>query len=331
MKLSTSLAVETLLCQASKVDHRPSNNFRFNSKVKYNCFSVPEQNLGLRFQKDATKKMKTWIVGTVIILLMSITRNKWGPLLKLLLMKGKIGTTIDKAERVVEKVAEVAVKNLPIGKLQDAAEFVENVDKQTQNAEDVLEKIEDKEEEVVSFFESNVRQKKTMETLCQASKVDHDRPITKFRLNSKVKYNCFSLPEQNLGLRFQKDATKKMSMVVYASIPPGNLPSADSFPEKIETTIEQAERVADIVEEVAERVDKIAEGAAKNLPEGKLQDVAEFVENVAENVDKLAEEAGDLLEKVEDKQEEVVSFFESTVRQQKSNDGTTATDSKDKK
>jgi len=34
---------------------------------------------------------------------------------------------------------------------------------------------------------------------------------------------------------------------------------------------------------------------------------------------------------VEDKQEEVVSFFESTVRQQKSNDGTTATDSKDKK
>ncbi|KAG4402497.1 hypothetical protein GLYMA_02G210100v4 [Glycine max] len=184
---STSLAVETLLCQASKVDHRPSNNFRFNSKVKYNCFSVPEQNLGLRFQKDATKKMKmvvyasippgnsppvdsslghwkTWIVGTVIILLMSITRNKWGPLLKLLLMKGKIGTTIDKAERVVEKVAEVAVKNLPIGKLQDAAEFVENVaenvDKQTQNAEDVLEKIEGKEEEVVSFFESNVRQKK---------------------------------------------------------------------------------------------------------------------------------------------------------------------------
>ncbi|KAL3034469.1 hypothetical protein AAZX31_02G196200 [Glycine max] len=161
---STSLAVETLLCQASKVDHRPSNNFRFNSKVKYNCFSVPEQNLGLRFQKDATKKMKmvvyasippgnsppvdsslghwkTWIVGTVIILLMSITRNKWGPLLKLLLMKGKIGTTIDKAERVVEKVAEVAVKNLPIGKLQDAAEFVENVDKQTQNAEDVLEKL----------------------------------------------------------------------------------------------------------------------------------------------------------------------------------------------
>ena len=56
--------------------------------------------------------------------------------------------------------------------------------------------------------------------------------------------------------------------------------------------------MADIVEEVAERVDKIAEGAAKNLPEGKLQDVAEFVENVAENVDKLAEEAGDLLEKV---------------------------------
>lgn len=58
---------------------------------------------------------------------------------------GKIGTTIDKAERVVEKVAEVAVKNLPIGKLQDAAEFVENVaenvDKQTQNAEDVLEKV----------------------------------------------------------------------------------------------------------------------------------------------------------------------------------------------
>ncbi|KRH72404.1 hypothetical protein GLYMA_02G210000v4 [Glycine max] len=177
-----------------------------------------------------------------------------------------------------------------------------------------------------------------METLCQASKVDHDRPITKFRLNSKVKYNCFSLPEQNLGLRFQKDATKKMKAWMIGTVVAALLSFTTNkwgplllLKEKIETTIEQAERVADIVEEVAERVDKIAEGAAKNLPEGKLQDVAEFVENVAENVDKLAEEAGDLLEKVEDKQEEVVSFFESTVRQQKSNDGTTATDSKDKK
>ncbi|TKY56289.1 hypothetical protein E2542_SST20732 [Spatholobus suberectus] len=194
------------------------------------------------------------------------------------------------------------------------------------------------------------------ETLCQASKVDH-RPIHHFRFNSKIKYNCFSVPEQNLGLGFQKDATRKMNMAVYASVPP-EVPPVDPFPgnwkvwaigaiitlalsftrgkwgpllqlkEKIETTIDEAERVADIVEEVAEGVEKVAEGAVEHLPKGKLHDAAEFVEKVAADIDKHAQNVEDVLEKVEDMEKEVDSFFESTTRQEKS---TVTTDSKDKK
>ncbi|RDX76214.1 hypothetical protein CR513_43815, partial [Mucuna pruriens] len=223
--------------------------------------------------------------------------------------------------------------------------------------------------------------------LCKASKVHH-RPIHHFRFNSKVKYNRFSVPELNLGLSFQKDATRKMNMAVYSSVPQGNSPPIDSFPvyvslfllvepcfviniydfnlcqlplppfgrkvwiigtiitillsftkskwgpllqwkEKIEITIEEAERVADIVEEVAEGVEKVAEEAVKHLPKGKLHDAAELVEKVAADIDKHAQNAEDVLEKVEDMEKEVDSFFESTTRQEKSIAATT--ESKDKK
>ncbi|KAK7385340.1 hypothetical protein VNO78_31056 [Psophocarpus tetragonolobus] len=198
-----------------------------------------------------------------------------------------------------------------------------------------------------------------METLCQASKVDNSFSVNNFRFNSKVKYNCFSVPEQNLGLRFRKDITKRMNMAVYASIQSGNSPPVDSSPghwklwiigtivtiflsftkskwgpllilkEKIETTIDEAESVANIVEEVADGVEKVAEEAAKHLPKGKLRDAAEFVENVAENVEKQAQNAEDLLEQVEDTENEVDSFFESTTHEEKRN--VAATDSEDKK
>ncbi|KAL2317677.1 hypothetical protein Fmac_031553 [Flemingia macrophylla] len=197
--------------------------------------------------------------------------------------------------------------------------------------------------------------------LCQASKVDH-RHLHHLRFNSKVEYNFFSLPEQNLGLRFQKDATRKnfRDMAIFANVPPGNSPPVDpspghwnywtigaiifsiilsftrskwgpllQFKEKIDTTIDEAERVADIVEEVAEGVEKIAEGAVKHLPEGKLHDAAEIVEKVAADLDKNAEIAQDVLEKVEDVEKEVDSFFESTSRRKKNI--VVTKDSKDKK
>nr|KYP72621.1 hypothetical protein KK1_005217 [Cajanus cajan] len=138
-------------------------------------------------------------------------------------------------------------------------------------------------------------------------------------------------------------------MPIFAKVPPGNSPPVDSSPghwnfwtigaiiftialsftrskwgpllqfkEKIDTTIDEAERVADIVEEVSEGVEKIAEGAVKHLPKGKLHDVAELVEKVAADVDKHAEIAQDIFEKVEDVEKEVDSFFESTTRRKKS-------------
>ncbi|XP_057747464.1 uncharacterized protein LOC130966663 [Arachis stenosperma] len=82
--------------------------------------------------------------------------------------------------------------------------------------------------------------------------------------------------------------------------------------DKLQTTIDQAEKVVDMVEDVAERVEKVAEEAANNLPEGKLQDAAEYIENLAEKIDKSAEMAEAALEKIEDISEQLESFVEST-------------------
>lgn len=68
--------------------------------------------------------------------------------------------------------------------------------------------------------------------------------------------------------------------------------------EKVETTIEEAEKVSDVIEEVAETVKKVAEEAVNHLPHGKLRDAVEVVEDVAEEIDKDAHIAGDALEKV---------------------------------
>ncbi|KAE9605930.1 hypothetical protein Lal_00024840 [Lupinus albus] len=189
----TCLALDTLgRCQASKVYH-----LGFNSKIKYNRFSTPDQNLGLRFQNDCTRKMsmvvyanipsenplpvdpnspgqwKIWILGTIVTILLSFSKGKWGPYL--LQLKDKIGTTIDEIEEIadiveevsekVDKVAEEAEKKLPKGKLQDAAEFIEKVaediNKHTQNAEDALQKVEGMEKELESLIESVPSEEKT--------------------------------------------------------------------------------------------------------------------------------------------------------------------------
>ncbi|KAG5111165.1 hypothetical protein JHK82_040388 [Glycine max] len=183
-----------------------------------------------------------------------------------------------------------------------------------------------------------------------ASNVDH--PIHPLRFNSKLKHNNrLSVPEKNLALRFQNGSTRKMNMVVYASITPGDPidPSGHwkiwivgtiftilvsftrgkwgpllQLKEKVETTIDEAQRVVDIVEDVAEGVDKVAEEAVKHLPDGKLRDAVEFVEKVAEDIDKHAERAEDALEKVENMENEFESFIESTTHHQENSVTTTA-------
>ncbi|CAL0317852.1 unnamed protein product [Lupinus luteus] len=182
---------------------------------------------------------------------------------------------------------------------------------------------------------------------CQASK--HDHPIHHLGFNSKIKYNRFSTPVQNLGLRFQNDCTTKiMSMVVYANIPSGSpLPVDPNSPghwkiwilgtivtillslsrgrwgsllqlkDKIGTTIDEAKEIADIVEEVSEKVDEVAEEVEKELPEGKLQDAAEFIEKVAEDINKHTRNAEDALQKVEGIEKELESLIESAPHQEK--------------
>ncbi|ESW13214.1 hypothetical protein PHAVU_008G177300 [Phaseolus vulgaris] len=186
-----------------------------------------------------------------------------------------------------------------------------------------------------------------------ASNVDHH-----LRFNSTIKHKRFSVPQKNLGLRFQNDARGKMNMVVCSSTTP-EIPDHPSpgywkfwilgtvftilasllrgkwgpllqLKEKVETTIHEAEQVVDIIEDVAEKVDKVAEEALKHLPEGKIHDAVEFVEKVAEDVEKRAQRAEDALEKVENVEKEFESFItESTTHHESS--GTTTSEPKEQK
>ncbi|KAK7372997.1 hypothetical protein VNO80_06390 [Phaseolus coccineus] len=184
-----------------------------------------------------------------------------------------------------------------------------------------------------------------------ASNVDHH-----LRFNTRIKHNRFSVPQKNLGLRFQNDARGKMNMVVYSSTTPetpdhpspghwkfwilstvftilaslsrGKWGPLLQLKEKVETTIHEAERVVDTIEDVAEEVDKVAEEALKHLPEGKLRDAVEIVEKVAEDVEKRAQRAEDALEKVENMEKEFESFItESTTHHESS--GTTTSEPKE--
>ncbi|KAI4307436.1 hypothetical protein L6164_030626 [Bauhinia variegata] len=116
---------------------------------------------------------KLWLLGTVMTVLFSFTKGKWGPLLKL---KEEFQTKIDAIEDVVDMVEDVAEKvdkvaeeisdNLPAGKLRDFADFVENVaeqvDKSAELAEDALEKVEEIGEQMETLLESNTQEEKTV-------------------------------------------------------------------------------------------------------------------------------------------------------------------------
>ncbi|KAI4337657.1 hypothetical protein L6164_016043 [Bauhinia variegata] len=119
----------------------------------------------------AGSNWKIWIIGSIMTLLFSFSKGKWGPLLKL---KEEFKARIDAIEDVVDivegvaekvdKVAEGISDNLPAGKLRDIADFIENVaekvDKGAEMVEDALEKVEEAGEHMETLLESKIQQEK---------------------------------------------------------------------------------------------------------------------------------------------------------------------------
>lgn len=69
--------------------------------------------------------------------------------------------------------------------------------------------------------------------------------------------------------------------------------------DKVDTVVEETEKIADSVEEAAETVDKVVKDVAEHLPEGgKLKDAAMFVDGVAEEIAREAHLAKDFLHEV---------------------------------
>lgn len=69
--------------------------------------------------------------------------------------------------------------------------------------------------------------------------------------------------------------------------------------EEVETVVDTAELVLDVVEKVAEEVVEIADILEEKLPEGgKMKDAIERVESVAREIAKDADLLEDLLQKV---------------------------------
>ncbi|CAK9159138.1 unnamed protein product [Ilex paraguariensis] len=85
---------------------------------------------------------------------------------------------------------------------------------------------------------------------------------------------------------------------------------------KVDTIVETAELVVDVVEKAAEEVEKIADEVADKLPEGGLKAAAVLIGDIAEETAKDARIADDLIDKVEEVQEEVESFFETVTNQE---------------
>ncbi|KAF7829967.1 uncharacterized protein G2W53_012300 [Senna tora] len=181
---------------------------------------------------------------------------------------------------------------------------------------------------------------------CGTSKLDP-------KITSKLNYDAFSQNHFSAGFTVQNQISgiangsrRNMNIAVRAGVPPeAPFPSDPSgnwkvwilgtivtilvsfiskgkwgplleLKERVEDTIEEAEKVSDIVEDVAEKVTEVADEVGKHLPEGKLQDAVEFVEQLAQQIDKNAETAGDVLQKVQDLGDDVESFLESTTHQQ---------------
>ncbi|KAG6624519.1 uncharacterized protein LOC122298645 [Carya illinoinensis] len=106
-----------------------------------------------------------WIAGILASIILPFLGFKWGPLMKL---KSEVDTVVQIAEdvtetieRVAEKVEDVAEEvadHLPAGgKLKDAAMFIENLARETAKdahlVDEVIDKVQEIEDKVESFFE----------------------------------------------------------------------------------------------------------------------------------------------------------------------------------
>ncbi|CAN0878553.1 hypothetical protein LINGRAHAP2_LOCUS12540 [Linum grandiflorum] len=82
--------------------------------------------------------------------------------------------------------------------------------------------------------------------------------------------------------------------------------------ERFDEVVNTVEKVADVVEDVAERVEKVADEIGNNLPAGDLRDAFQFIEDVADKTERSAELAGDVIDKVQELEEEVDVYIETT-------------------
>ncbi|XP_074335448.1 uncharacterized protein LOC141672699 isoform X2 [Apium graveolens] len=85
---------------------------------------------------------------------------------------------------------------------------------------------------------------------------------------------------------------------------------------EVETVVDTAELVLEVVEKVAEEVVEIADILEENLPEGgKMKNAIERVESVAREIAKDADLLEDLVQKVEKAEKEVGSMIEPVIDQ----------------
>ncbi|KAK3042949.1 hypothetical protein RJ639_001025 [Escallonia herrerae] len=83
---------------------------------------------------------------------------------------------------------------------------------------------------------------------------------------------------------------------------------------KVDSVVETAEIVLDVVEKVADEVLEVADGFGDKLPEGgKLKGAVDLVENIAREIAKDAHLAGNLIDKVEEAEKEVESLVEPVI------------------
>ncbi|XP_028052187.1 uncharacterized protein LOC114256706 isoform X2 [Camellia sinensis] len=155
-KLQTLIIFNNLIPASSK--HKYGSCFLVNRGLSH--FSNRQRSL-----TDTNSKMKSWILGTLISIMLPFLRHKWGPLFN---MTKQVEAAVETAERVteviekvaeeVEELAEEVADGLPEGgKLRGAVEFVENAAKETAKvahlAEELIDKVEEVEKEVESFME----------------------------------------------------------------------------------------------------------------------------------------------------------------------------------
>ncbi|XP_010681025.2 uncharacterized protein LOC104896041 [Beta vulgaris subsp. vulgaris] len=135
-----------------------------------------------------------WLLGVIISLVFPFARNKWGPLLTL---KNKVDTAVETVEVVVETVEKVAegvyhvadevANQLPEGgKLQnivcEVANVAEEAAKDAHFVDQLIEKVEDIEKQVVSTF---LGEEQETATKVKDSEIKEDNTQTKKELEQK--------------------------------------------------------------------------------------------------------------------------------------------------